>query len=417
MKKIFLFLLLVISFTVVAQKTYTIEKPLQLNTVNEGVKSDSVLVRGTDKIVKYVPRSEFGGGSQTLQQAMDKGRTWIDDISNPNLSLFSINDSDLLGKYSWGIYSGAQQFANTPQGWGLNSGLGTSNSISFRAKVSTVSDRKIGFYLDNTKPTGEYVLATTADIPTDIVTGTGINSRVSKWFNGKIVTGTIIDSGQAVGIPSNIPFFLGDNGGVNSYMRFVSGPDTNWIQSGFGVDVGTRRDLAITGMLTGNEWIRFKASGSILINTKTDNLVDKLQVNGTVSGSPATLSNQYVTKAQLDATAISGSYTATISNPVNTTAGALGTVYSKIGDIVTVRLYLSSSATVAGQVSFDVSLPFNRARSNNLYMGSGVFGYGNGSYSPCVIQSSTTDSVKVIYTAESVATSNMGVILMYSVLN
>jgi hypothetical protein len=65
MKKIFLFLLLVVSFTVTAQKTYSIEKPLQLNTVNEGAKSDSVLVRGTDKIVKYVPRSEFGGGSVT----------------------------------------------------------------------------------------------------------------------------------------------------------------------------------------------------------------------------------------------------------------------------------------------------------------------------------------------------------------
>ncbi|MCC9071205.1 hypothetical protein LNQ49_06310 [Flavobacterium sp. F-65] len=176
MKKIFLFLLLIVSLTSTAQKTYSIEKPLQLNTVNEGTKSDSVLVRGADKIVKYIPRSKFGAGSQTLQQTMDKGRTWVDDISNPNLSLFSINDPDLLGAYSWGIYSGPQQFANTPQGWGLNSGLGTSNSISFQAKVSTVSDRNIGFVLDNTKATGIYVLATTSDFKTingENIVGTG----------------------------------------------------------------------------------------------------------------------------------------------------------------------------------------------------------------------------------------------------
>lgn len=38
----------------------------------------------------------------------------------------------------------------------------------------------------------------------------------------------------------------------------------------------------------------------VIINDTVDNGVDKLQVNGTVSGSPATLSNQFVTKAQLD---------------------------------------------------------------------------------------------------------------------
>ncbi|WP_289665591.1 hypothetical protein [Flavobacterium panacagri] len=61
MKQIFLFLLLAVTFNITAQKTYSIEKPLQLNTVNEGAKSDSVLVRGVDKVVKFIPRSEFGG--------------------------------------------------------------------------------------------------------------------------------------------------------------------------------------------------------------------------------------------------------------------------------------------------------------------------------------------------------------------
>ena len=45
---------------------------------------------------------------------------------------------------------------------------------------------------------------------------------------------------------------------------------------------------------------RVDITGNLLIATTTDNGIDKLQVNGTASGSPATLSNQFVTKSQLD---------------------------------------------------------------------------------------------------------------------
>ena len=62
MKKILLLLLLTVTYFSSAQSTYSIAKPLQLQTVNESTsKSDSVLVRGIDKIVKFVPRSEFSG--------------------------------------------------------------------------------------------------------------------------------------------------------------------------------------------------------------------------------------------------------------------------------------------------------------------------------------------------------------------
>lgn len=76
MKKILLLLLLSVSYFSSAQSTYSIAKALQLQTVNESTsKSDSVLVRGADKIVKFVPRSEFGGGSQDLQQTIINGNT------------------------------------------------------------------------------------------------------------------------------------------------------------------------------------------------------------------------------------------------------------------------------------------------------------------------------------------------------
>lgn len=49
---------------------------MKLKTVNKGTASDSVLVRGTDKLVKFIPRSEFGGGggsSPTLQGVLGAG--------------------------------------------------------------------------------------------------------------------------------------------------------------------------------------------------------------------------------------------------------------------------------------------------------------------------------------------------------
>lgn len=63
MKKILLFLLFIGSFPAFSQvqipQEYTINKPLRLETVNAGSKSDSIIVRGADKILKYVPQSKI----------------------------------------------------------------------------------------------------------------------------------------------------------------------------------------------------------------------------------------------------------------------------------------------------------------------------------------------------------------------
>lgn len=61
MKKLLLFLVLAVTLNISAQTTTYFAKPLELNAVPASVtKSDSVLVRGADKIIKNVPRSEFG---------------------------------------------------------------------------------------------------------------------------------------------------------------------------------------------------------------------------------------------------------------------------------------------------------------------------------------------------------------------
>jgi hypothetical protein len=81
MKKLLILLLLSVSFTAIAQKTYSIDRQLQLENVTQGIKKDSVLVRGSDKIIRYIPRSEFGGGgSQNLDQTLANGNITNKDI-------------------------------------------------------------------------------------------------------------------------------------------------------------------------------------------------------------------------------------------------------------------------------------------------------------------------------------------------
>ena len=61
MRKIILLCVLVIGMMADAQTVQTIAKPLKLNVAAQGTATDSVLVRGADKIVKFVPTSKLKG--------------------------------------------------------------------------------------------------------------------------------------------------------------------------------------------------------------------------------------------------------------------------------------------------------------------------------------------------------------------
>jgi hypothetical protein len=128
MKKILILLLITLGLTTYAQKNYSIERPLYLGTVNAGSAADSVLVRGADKIVKFVPRSEFGGGSggtQNLQSVLNNGS---EATVNENLEIIA---DDILFK----------------------------SNDAFRLAVNEKYYR-----LDTSKPDGIYTLATLDDI-------------------------------------------------------------------------------------------------------------------------------------------------------------------------------------------------------------------------------------------------------------
>lgn len=75
MKKAIILCMLIIGMMADAQNQI-ITKPLQLSTVNQGLVSDSILVWGKDKVVKFIPKSSFGGGSsQNLQNILNNGNS------------------------------------------------------------------------------------------------------------------------------------------------------------------------------------------------------------------------------------------------------------------------------------------------------------------------------------------------------
>ncbi len=111
MKRIFLFLLLALSLATSAQDIYSIAKPLRLGNVpvSESL-ADSVLVYTSGKMVRLVPRSEFGGsgGSQDLQQTLENGGT-----ANIQITLIGKD-----GSTDYAIYDRAGMFLDDMAGLG-----------------------------------------------------------------------------------------------------------------------------------------------------------------------------------------------------------------------------------------------------------------------------------------------------------
>ncbi|AYN05815.1 hypothetical protein [Flavobacterium sp. 140616W15] len=80
MKKFLFFLAMIITINVSAQSTTWFGKPLELDNVPASTsKSDSILARGVDKIIKWIPRSDLNG-TQNLDKTLANGNTTDKDI-------------------------------------------------------------------------------------------------------------------------------------------------------------------------------------------------------------------------------------------------------------------------------------------------------------------------------------------------
>lgn len=113
MKKLLLFLVLIVTINVSAQSTTWFSKPLELETVPASTsKSDSVLVRGTDKIVKYLPISKI------------KSITNLDYLATPTGgTVFSSSGNDASVPLATTVNAGLQSPADKSKINGLDLAL------------------------------------------------------------------------------------------------------------------------------------------------------------------------------------------------------------------------------------------------------------------------------------------------------
>lgn len=166
-----------------------INKPLKLETVNEGNKEDDVLVRGNDNTIKYIPQSEFGGGSsQTLQQTLEAGNIAEFDNGNSSVKLFkgdpdsrtielttgdgSIRSSVSLGNTYASLHHSEpapghvhSNITATSEGIFLSNNDNGTNGWSNAFIVPNNTTSQTSYTLPIDRPNGNYTLATLDDIP------------------------------------------------------------------------------------------------------------------------------------------------------------------------------------------------------------------------------------------------------------
>ncbi|MEO6176763.1 MAG: hypothetical protein ABIP27_16550 [Flavobacterium circumlabens] len=174
-------------------------KPVELETVPASVtKSDSVLVRGANRIIKYVPRSEFGGGTgttPTINQVLTAGnesntaiviKSEAADLVQTSLDIGTIEfrREPAIGDKSFGFLDDthlvfgndeSQPSTTTYDKSGLrwDNGLSTASTTLDFANRTSLGD--VFYKFDPEKEAGEYLIATENNISLQRMMTTGQN--------------------------------------------------------------------------------------------------------------------------------------------------------------------------------------------------------------------------------------------------
>ncbi|TDW46584.1 hypothetical protein EV144_106256 [Flavobacterium sp. 270] len=189
MKKLILLFLVLISYTGFSQVTipteYTIQNPLRLNTVNAGTKSDSILVRGADKIVKYVPQSSIGGDAGSSQK-------------------FGVEDTNATGNRNFNLAGNNFNYTNVKEfNLGGNSEItfvseATSTFITNGSEFSLVDKFMIDSEIDYFGSVSTLLIKLTLDdVVHDVIfTSTEVESGTFRYVADKIPYTTIGETFQ-----------------------------------------------------------------------------------------------------------------------------------------------------------------------------------------------------------------------------
>jgi hypothetical protein len=169
------FKIIIVLFTVVSSaQVQTITPQLKLATVNEGTASDSVLVRGSNGVVKYVKKSdllESVSGTPTLQQVTTSGNITTNTIFAP----FFQTGTNPAGAYALLTDTGFLQLKSNTSGVGVGIGRITPSLLSGITKTFNLPDKSGTFaLLEDTAPQGlQSVLSVSNTATTPILIGNG----------------------------------------------------------------------------------------------------------------------------------------------------------------------------------------------------------------------------------------------------
>jgi len=312
MRKLF-FLLVLVSGMLTAQtpnatNTQTIGKFLKLSKVPSGLETDNVLVRGTDGIVKFVPRSEFAGGSQV-------NADW-NAIGGPSEILNKPIIPTVVPQVNadWNATSGSAMILNKPvippSGWslsgnnvGTNGFIGTLDYQPIRLKIGneyggkiTASGNQGSVYIG--------VHAGLGELPYDTQQSVAIGQMALRESTNGI-------NNTAIGFNSLRAFnkwSSGDNTGVGSY-------------SGQSITTGTRN--TVIGVYSGGNLTT--GSGNTLIGNYS------LTPNATDSNYIVLSSGSGITRASFDGT--NWKFQGQINKAALDTAPASATAPGTVGEI------------------------------------------------------------------------------------
>jgi hypothetical protein len=413
---------------------------LTIGSLNTGVGSSSLgklITGGRNVSVGNSSLSNITDSSFNVALGNDAGR-YLNDKST---SLTSITNSILIGQSTSPLNQNDLNevvIGSNANGLGSNTSvLGNSSTLQTHlwgrlTLGSTTTDNGV----DRLQVSGTAISTawkTTGGLTTQFIDGTGALQNKSifqnaitglttnylpKWNGSTFVNTLVFDNGTNVGIgTASGGQTLSVNGTISAtgiiYSNFFGGFTGGDVV--LSTNTSGASDLIFRTTLT--DRFTIKGSGNVLINTPTDNGVDIVQVNGTISASPATLSNQVVVKSQLDALVTSGNHNPVANTLNNCTISIISGTYTKIGNIVTANYNFQGSTTVtAGTTcSFVVPLPIIKTTAQTfMSIGSGAQSTSGVQQIQAVVADIySTSSVQVRYTSGGINTMSGNYTIMY----
>ena len=265
----------------------------------DGLNSGNVKLTGNQSVsgIKTFTNPSLGG---TILSLINNGAGDVFDVVNNSTGhgINVVNTSSGVGCYSLTGSSGNSIVSNAlPSSTGFNyvgqnNGLNTFTVNKFGATTATS-------FIKSSAPTTNILLAGGGDIAQSTfqpaITGLTTN-YLPKWNGSGFGNSNIVDT-------NNEYYFENTNG----RLTFGTSLSETYIFSTTTSFTSFKKLKIISNNLFFNDGttdlFSFLSNGRALFNTIVDNGVDKVQVNGTISASPATTANQVVVKSQLDAAA------------------------------------------------------------------------------------------------------------------